>query len=218
MVSEPVRDRLRSLEGRELLGLLLVVVLVLGGIAFWYLRSLPSPVRIDAALGGGGVSDASGGPATASPEPSAGPVVVYVSGWVRHPGVYEFRSGDRIVDAIDRAGGAKNGADLTSLNLAALLADGEQIVVGKAGAAHGLPSGTSTGSNPSDAGDPGGLVNINTATLEELETLSGIGPALGQRIIDYREEHGPFQAVDELMNVSGIGEKRLADLRPHVTV
>ena len=215
MVSEPVRDRLRSLEGRELLGLLLVAVLVLGGIAFWYLRSLPSPVRIDGALGGGGVPDASGGPATASPEPSAGPVVVYVSGWVRHPGVYEFRSGERIVDAIERAGGARNGADLTSLNLAAILADGEQIVVGRVGAADSPPSGTSTGSNPSD---PGGLVNVNTATLEELETLSGIGPALGQRIIDYREEHGPFQAVDELLNVSGIGEKRLADLRPHVTV
>jgi competence protein ComEA len=129
--------------------------------------------------------------------------------------VYEFQEGDRIVDAVSRAGGARRGADLTNLNLAALLVDGEQIVVGAAGTP-GISSGTMVGSG--GGSDSTGPVNLNTATLDQLETLPGIGPALGQRIIDYREEHGPFRSVDDLLNVSGIGEKRLEDLRSGVTV
>jgi len=200
------------MDRRELMGLVLLIAVVLGGIGFWYLRSLPRPVPIEGIRSGG---PSAALPASTTPVAATAPVVVYVSGWVHSPGVYEFQTGDRVVDALDRAGGAKKGADLTALNLAALLVDGEQIVVGKLGAGRTPPSGTSTGSGNSGAS---GLVNINSATLEELETLPGIGPSLGQRIIDYRVEHGPFHSVDELLNVSGIGDKRLEDLRSQVTV
>jgi competence protein ComEA len=221
MVQEPVRERLRervrSLERRELVGLVLVGALIIGGAALWYVRSLPSPVRIDA----GSPLSGPASPATL-PSPSAqvssGPIVVYVSGLVRYPGVYQFHLGDRVVDAIRRAGGARDKADMTSLNLAELLSDGEQIIVAAKGPAPGLGGSVVTGGVENGGVDPGGLVNLNTATLDELETLPGIGPALGQRIIDYREQNGPFQSVDDLLNVSGIGEKRLADLRSKVTV
>jgi len=95
----------------------------------------------------------------------------------------------------------------------------EQIIVGKAGQG-GVATGTSGASSGAGggSGSPGALVNINTATLDQLETLPGIGPALGQRIIDYREQHGPFHTVNDLLDVSGIGDQRLADLRSMVTV
>jgi competence protein ComEA len=202
---------LRSLERRELVGLLMVGVLIVAGAGFWYVRSLPSAVRVET-TGPPGMTNP--GDRAARPSPSPAVVVVDVAGWIRKPGVYQFHQGDRVIDAINRAGGPRRGADLTSINLAALLVDAQQVIVGKAGG-EGVPSGTTTG--PSGGGG-GGLVSINTATLDQLETLPGIGPALGQRIIDYREQHGPFHSVDELLNVSGIGDKRLADLRSMVTV
>ena len=175
------------------------------------MRSLPKPVTIQGFAGGTGPAAAA-----ASPSPSPAVIVVDVAGWVRHPGVYEFTQGERVIDAIQRAGGGKPRADLTSINLAALLTDGEQIVVWRKGAGSSLGGGVPGGSG-SIQGDQA-LVNLNSATLDQLETLPGIGPALGQRIIDYRDQHGPFRSVDDLLNVSGIGEKRLADLRPKVTV
>jgi competence protein ComEA len=221
LVQEPIRerlrDRIRSLERRELLGLVVVGALIVGGAGLWYVRSLPSPVRIEA---GSPLAGPAAPTALPSPSPSVsnGPIVVYVSGLVRYPGVYQFRLGDRVVDAIRRAGGARDKADLTGLNLAALLSDGEQIIITAKGTVPGLGSSAVTGGVDGGGTGPGALVNLNTATLDELETLPGIGPALGQRIIDYREQNGPFQSVDDLLNVSGIGEKRLADLRSKVTV
>lgn len=206
MIGEPLKDRLRSMDRRELLSILLVGALVVAGVAFWYVRSLPRPVSVQLA----GDQESSGGAgAQASPSPSAAPIVVHVAGWVHRPGVYEFGQGDRVIDAVRRAGEAKRGADLTSLNLAALLVDGQQIVVLKRGQPPSLqpPSGTGEA-----------LVNVNTATIDQLESLPGIGPTLAQRIIDHREEHGPFRSVDELLDVSGIGDQTLAELRPRVTV
>ena len=215
MIGEPVRERLRSLERGELIGFLLVAVLLVGGAVFWYLRSLPATVRVDV-----GIAPAhSAASPSVSPSPSPGVVVVYVSGWVERPGVYEFKEGDRIVDAIERAGGPKRGADLNALNLAAFLTDAQQVLVMKKGQAPPpTASSGSTSSGGTAAGAPGGPINLNTATLDQLETLPGIGPALGQRIIDYREEHGPFRSVEGLLDISGIGEKRLADLQDQVTV
>jgi competence protein ComEA len=199
------------MERRELFGLMAIAVLVVAGAAFWYARSLPGRVSVELS----GNAGAGGSAVGASPSPSPATILVYVTGWVRRPGVYELRQGDRVIDAIRRAGGARPGADLASVNLAALLTDAQQITLAKRGTA-GATGGSSLGG--AGPGGSGGLVNINTATLDELETLPGIGPSLGQRIIDYRTEHGPFRSVDDLLNVSGIGDKRLADLRSKVTV
>ena len=214
MNGEPLRERLRSLDRRELAGLLVVAILIVGGAALWYMRSLPSSVSIEASTDGRGSDDSAA--TAASPTPAL--IIVDVAGWVRRPGVYEFRQGDRVVDAIRMAGGAKHGADLMSINLAALLTDGQQIVVLRRGRAGPSGAAGGGGSGPPGTGGAEPLVNLNTATVDQLESLPGIGPALAQRILDYRQEHGPFRSVEDLTKVSGIGEKRLADLRSKVTV
>jgi competence protein ComEA len=133
-------------------------------------------------------------------------VVVDVVGAVRRPGLYRLRQGSRIADAVARAGGATDKADLAQVNLAAPLADGEQVVVPRRGAPGAVGGGSSTGA-------PAGPVQLSTATLEQLDTLPGVGPATAQKILDYREKHGAFSSVDELDAVPGIGPKRLEQLR-----
>jgi competence protein ComEA len=169
----------------------------------------------------GAAAPAVSGLPVASPAPTV--LYVHVAGLVKHPGVYEFHSGDRIVDAIMAAGGAKSKADLDLLNLASPLVDGEQILVPAHGqvvvapavpAAPGVPAGTA----PAVPGAPGGLVNINTATETELEELPGVGPVTAGEIVAYRTEHGPFPSVDSLDDVSGIGPATMEQLRPLVTV
>jgi len=207
------------MDRRELFGLVAIAILVVAGAAFWYARSLPGPVSVE--LASGGAREPNGSAFGASPSPSPASILVYVTGWVRKPGVYQLRQGDRVIDAIRLAGGAKHGADLASVNLAAFLTDAQQITVAKRGAVGAVGSGGSGGSGSLGGAGPGatgGLININTATLEELESLPGIGPALGHRILDYRTEPGPVRTVDDLTNVSGIGDKRLADLRSKATV
>ena len=208
-----LRERLDSLSRGELAGLAIVVVASLLGAGFWYMRSLPRPVDIAAPADAVSpvVSQVAG--LTGSPSPSPASIIVDVAGWVRHPGVYEFASGDRVIDAVNRAGGARSGADLTSLNLAAPLADGTQIVVPRPGA-------TTPGSAASDTGTAGGttLININTASETDLEALPGVGPVTAAAIIDYRTQNGPFSAVDDLIDVSGIGPSTLEQIRPFATV
>ena len=133
-------------------------------------------------------------------------VVVDVVGAVRRPGLYRLRQGSRIADAVARAGGATDKADLAQVNLAAPLADGEQVVVPRRGAPGAVGGGSSSGA-------PAGPVQLSTATLEQLDTLPGVGPATAQKILDYREKHGAFSSVDELDAVPGIGPKRLEQLR-----
>ena len=134
-------------------------------------------------------------------------VVVDVVGAVRRPGLYRLAQGSRIADAVARAGGATAKADLAQVNLAAPLADGEQVVVPRRGA------GPATGAGGAASGTPAGPVQLSTATLEQLDTLPGVGPATAQKILDYREKHGAFSSVDELDAVPGIGPKRLDQLR-----
>ena len=208
-----IRERLDQLSRGELVGLAVVVVATLGGAGLWYARSLPRPVDI-AAPSGASSPVVSGAPAVAmSPTPSPATIIVDVAGWVRKPGVYEFTAGDRVIDAVNRAGGARAGADLTSLNLAAPLADGTQVVVPKQGSTVAVGGGSTGSTSGSTA-----LVNVNTATEPELETLPGVGPVTAAAIIDYRTKNGPFAAVDDLIDVSGIGPSTLAQIRPFVTV
>lgn len=150
---------------------------------------------------------------SAAPENASGEVVVHVAGAVSSPGVYTLPADSRVDDAV-RAAGATADADLSQLNLAQKLADGQKITVPAAGE---TPAPADNAA-PSDSSQSGALININTATQEELETLPSIGEVRAQAIITYREEHGGFRTIDELKEVSGIGDKIFADISPHVTV
>jgi competence protein ComEA len=211
-----IRDRLEALSRRELVALVGLAVVVVGGAGLWYARSLPKAVEVREARVPGSARAPGGGPAvTGSPSPSPSVLFVHVAGLVRHPGVYQFDQGQRVIDAVTAAGGARPKADLDLLNLAALLTDGEQILVPPHGAAPVAPTG---GGSTTGGGTSGGLVDINSASETELEGLPGVGPVLAAAIIAYRTEHGPFPTVDALDDVSGIGPATLENLRPLVTV
>jgi competence protein ComEA len=150
--------------------------------------------------------------ATASTPTGAAPggeVVIDVVGAVGRPGLYHLPQGARIADAVARAGGATRKADLAAVNLAAPVADGEQVVVPRRGAAGGAVAAPGAAA----PGAAQGPVHLNTATLEQLDGLPGVGPVTAQKILDYRTEHGAFQSVDELDAIAGIGPARLDTLR-----
>ncbi len=214
-MEESLRDRLASLSRGELLALAVVVTLTLVGGAVWYVRSLPRPVDVVRRPGAVGLAQP-----VAEPTPTSTPssILVHVAGEVRRPGVYEFPEGDRVIDAIDAAGGGRGDAALDELNLAAPLTDGSQVLVPGRSAAARAPvvEGGSTTTGAADATPA--KINVNTADPVELEELPGIGEVLSQAIVDYRAENGPFSSVDELEDVSGIGPSILADVRDLVTV
>uniref|UniRef100_A0AAU2W2A5 ComEA family DNA-binding protein n=1 Tax=Streptomyces sp. NBC_00008 TaxID=2903610 RepID=A0AAU2W2A5_9ACTN len=241
-----LRDRLPmwvqlrcGLEPRTLAALtvVLVVAAVFAGLHFWSAR--PEGVRAPDAVSEAGhvaVPRADADPAAGgsgapepSPEPSpglpptvggtGGRIVVDVSGKVRRPGIHRLPSGARVTDALEAAGGVRPGVDLDGLNRARVLVDGEQILVGAppgtvaAGGAGGAVGG---GAGPAATGPAAGPVSLSGATADQLETLPGVGPVLAQHIIDYRTQHGGFRSVDELNEVTGIGDRRFADLQPLV--
>lgn len=210
-----------------------VVVLALVGVGAAVVSALLAPGGSTSVVGASPsaaptdpLSPPGGGDAGVAPSEAA--VIVHVLGSVREPGIVEVRLGDRVVDAIAAAGGALEDADLGGVNLARALVDGEQVYVpevgevvtgggaGGAGPAAGGAAGAGVGASP--GGASAALVNLNSADSAALETLPGVGPALAQRIIAWREENGPFRAVDEMLAVSGIGEKTLAGFRDQVTV
>ncbi|MGN6300737.1 MAG: ComEA family DNA-binding protein [Angustibacter sp.] len=155
---------------------------------------------------------------TATSAASAGAVVlVHVVGQVRRPGVVRLAPGARVEDAVAAAGGATGRADLAAVNLARPVVDGEQIVVPRPGEAT-PPAGPSGGASPSPGTSAAGPVDLNAATPEQLDALPGIGPVLAGRIVDFRTQHGRFGSVDELGDVSGIGDALLERLRPLVRV
>jgi competence protein ComEA len=150
---------------------------------------------------------------TASAAPSGAGIFVHILGAVTSPGLYELREGDRAVDAVAAAGGFADGADQSALNLARFVTDGEQIVVPLVGEAPAAGPGAAAGG----AVVPG-KVNINTADAAALETLPRVGPAMAERIIAWRDENGRFSAIEDLMSVTGIGEKTFDAMKELVTV
>ena len=225
-----LRERIDTLSRAELAGLVVVIVVCVAGATVWYLRSLPKPITVSEAPGaavpvasapGSGEPMASGVPVSGSPSPVAGPVIVDVTGHVRRPGVYEFPAGSRVIDAIQEAGGPRENAVLSALNLASPLTDGQQIAVpGPKDVLPGAVPGVAPPASgvPGTSGAPGALINVNTADATALEALPGVGEVTAGAIVQHRTENGPFASVDQLEDVSGIGPATLEEIRPHVTV
>jgi competence protein ComEA len=154
---------------------------------------------------------------------SSAEVLVQVAGEVAHPGVYRVPAGARVNDAVQRAGGLTRRADQAGVNLVARVQDGQQVIVPRRGAGGGAvasagSAGGGVGAGGGAGGGPsGGPVSLSSATVAQLDALDGIGPTLAQRIVDYRQAHGGFRSVDQLRDVSGIGDKRFEALRKAVT-
>jgi competence protein ComEA len=186
--------RLPALSRRQLFGAAVAVAVLL--------------VLLIRHLSGGGPAAPAVTPVRAPAKPAAAKLlVVDVAGAVRRPGLYQLRSGSRIDDAIAAAGGANATAQLDAVNLAAPVADGEQVIVPGRGAGGSAAPPSAAGSSPSAP------LDLNTATAEQLDALPGIGPVTAQKILDYRQAHGPFHSVAELEGVPGIGPGRLAQLK-----
>ena len=235
----------RALQGARVsgpaaaaLGMVLVVVVaaVVLGVRVAWAKASSAPERVASSavsVGGGsalasrastpsgfGSQASTGGPGGVQSGVPIGPqqLVVHVVGQVKRPGVVLLRPGARVRDAVAKAGGALPGADLAAVNLARGVVDGEQVRVPRPGEAVSATGAASSGADGAGAaGSAGGPLNLNTASESALEELPGVGPVLAQRIIDWRTEHGRFTSVDELAEVSGIGEKLLAQVRPLVT-
>ncbi len=147
--------------------------------------------------------------------------MVYVCGAVRSPGVVRLPDGARVTDALEVAGGPTANAELAAVNLAAPVTDGQQIVVPERGAVAAAPAsgGASSSSTAGGAGTaPAALININTASAEELDALDGVGPSTAQKIIDYRTANGGFKTIDEIKEVPGIGDAKFAAMQDSITV
>jgi competence protein ComEA len=195
---------------RVLLGALVLALVLVVGARF--------VVRAGSSAGPGAppiVGSAEAGGAAAAAPAAATRLVVYVVGAVRRPGVYRLTEGSRVEDAVARAGGTTRRADLIGVNLAAPLADGEQVLVparlpASVAAAEGVP-GSAGGSAAGSV--PAGPLQLSVATAEQLDELPGIGPVTAQKIIDYRTAHGAFSSVDDLDEVPGIGPARVEQLR-----
>ncbi|MCX5259087.1 helix-hairpin-helix domain-containing protein [Streptomyces canus] len=212
-----------GLERRNVVALsvLLVVAAVFAVQHFWTGRTqsvqAPEVVRAAAPFGESGASSAGEGRGAAGPDVSggvpstAGPagaeIVVDVGGKVREPGIQRLPAGSRVADALKAAGGVRPGTNTDALNRARFLVDGEQVIVGGPAAPAPGPGG------PAAGGPAAAPVSLNTATVDQLDTLPGVGPVLAQHIVDYRTQHGGFRSVDELREVNGIGDRRFADLR-----
>lgn len=217
-------------QRRRLVPRALIVVATLGlsGLVFWWsLRPEPrSPIEdsipvitFDASIPrSGGDEDLGGGASTSGgAADSDAPMVVHVAGAVQAPGVFVLRSGDRVIDAVDAAGGALPEADLSMVNLAATLIDGSQIripVVGEAPIVPLAPVAPGFG----DGSGSTSLVDLNRATAAELETLTGVGPATAQAILTWRSEQGPFVTAEQLLDVPGIGPVKFAAMADQVVV
>jgi competence protein ComEA len=197
---------------RVLLGGLLLLAALLVGARFVVRAGTPAGTSAPPIVGSAedpGTSAASAGAASAGVEPAAPTgLVVYVVGAVRRPGLYTLAPSSRVADAVERAGGVTRKADPAALNLAAPVADGQQVLVPAR-----LPRAVAAAQGVPTPGIPAGPIQLSSATAEQLDSLPGIGPATAQKILDYRAEHGAFRSVEELDEVPGIGPTRVEQLR-----
>jgi competence protein ComEA len=203
-----------ELGGRSVAAIVVGLVIAVCAAALVAARDTPEMINPDVVA----VTTAASGDGPPSPGPDVpstapGTVVVHVAGLVVAPGVFELPVGSRVIDALDAAGGPQLGVDTSTLNLARVLVDGEQIAVG-------VPAAPDAGGGSGSAGDSavGVPLDLNTATEADLDGLPGVGPVLASRIIAWREEHGRFTAVEELLEVTGIGTATLAELAELVRV
>ncbi|MEU5009425.1 ComEA family DNA-binding protein [Streptomyces sp. NPDC021749] len=192
------------------------------------LNSSAPPSPASSSTSSTGRSGASGGPTGGASGGAGRQLVVDVTGKVRHPGIQRMPPGSRVIDALRAAGGVLHGANISGLNRARLLTDGEQIAVGVPGVAAGSGAGLGgaaaggagaggTGSGTAGGGTgPSEPVSLSTATEQQLDALPGVGPVLARHIIEFRTQHGGFTSVEQLRQVTGIGDRRFADLRPLV--
>lgn len=200
-----------------------VVSLLFVALAGWWLLRIPPPPP-EASLTFAGTTVAARAVADSTPiSVSSMSITVHVAGAVNNPGVYKLRSGARFNDGVIAAGGATDQADLNSVNLAMLLNDGEQIYILKRNekphtiTAQRSPS-SATGGSASSGNPKVAIININTASLAELEQLPGVGPSTANAIINYREKNGAFVTVQDLINVRGIGPAKLDEILPQARV
>lgn len=195
-VTAPLLDPGRP--GLLVLLLLGVLAAVVAGIFVWWSRPVTEAIAAPVPIG----------PVAVAPSPSpTSSVMVYVTGKVRKPGVLSLVTGARVIDAIEAAGGVRKGAPAAGLNLARRLVDGEQIVVGAPAGVSGPPSADPVST---------GTLGLNSATVDQIEELPGVGEVLAQRIIEFREAHGGFQSVEQLREVSGIGPRKFAEIKDKV--
>ena len=197
------------------LGFVVCLVALLG---WWWLRApAPPSAEADVPVTPSATSAPTDAPAAVTPVSGGEVVLAHAAGAVRRPGLYELAAGERVADLLEAAGGATRAADLDRVNLAAPVVDGSQVVVPRRGepTPPAVPSG---GTAPAGPEAPAAPVDLNLAGPEELETLPGVGPATSAAIIEYRDANGPFAAVDDLIDVPGIGEAKLAALADLVTV
>jgi competence protein ComEA len=200
-----------------------VAVVAVGAGGYWLLRTPPPSVESSLPFASSTTIAAPGGrgaaPSADTPPPTTtAPVVVHVAGAVTAPGVYPLAAGARVIDAIATAGGLRGDADVDALNEAALVRDGERIYVPAVGET--VPAVVTGGAGPggTTSSEPTGPLDLNTATVEQLDTLPGVGPATAAAIVSHRDEHGPFASVDDLADVRGIGPAKLDELRDLVRV
>lgn len=198
-----------------------VAVVVIGAVAWAAFRpgAHPPPIELELPRADRPANSPSADPArvTAAPtDPPGGAVVVHVAGAVTSPGLYRLGADARVADALDAAGGPAADAELDAVNLAAKVTDGERIYVPRKG--EPSPAVVTGGGAAGAGGATVGPLDLNTATAEQLDALPGVGPATAEAILAYRQEKGRFRSVDELLEVRGIGEAKLASLRSKVTV
>lgn len=220
-IRDKLQDRGFSIDNRQLAAIIVLLIVTVLGSALFYINSRPKPVVVVKADERKPASQEKQQYPEAAPAKEPVQIQVHVAGAVTKPGVYALKDGSRIVDAIGVAGGGASDADEDALNLAAKLVDGQRIYVPKKGEAPQPVSGMSAGSDSGFIGDPaaaGGKINLNLATAEQLDSLSGVGEVTAKKIIDHRTKNGPFRRVEDIMQIDGIGQKKFDALKEEISV